>query len=287
MRKVTNFPTRAIPPLRQLASDIPGIEGPIQTADGTFLVVEPCVGLIWEIFPGLEKKLYASTGGIPAGLQLHPDGSVWVADMRKGILRIPDTRAVEPVVSHFQSKPIKGCNDLTFDHDGNLYFTAPGNSSATQATGEVFCRLVDGTLLRLDEDFAFSNGIALSSDQRLLVVAETFTKKLHGYHLGRPGEILEKFLFGTLPGDHLGGPDGLDFDPAGRLIATNWGGGFLEIFSPEGSLLERLALPFERPSNLHFIKQERSGIDLIITEHSSNSLWLSPYQNLFAFEVSS
>lgn len=257
--------------VEQIASEILGSEGPLVTKNGRIFMVEPRTGSIFEIEAGGGKKLLANTGGIPAGLQLHQDGSIWVADMKRGILRVTLDGAVESMVSEWQGQPIRGCNDCSFDSQGNLYFTAPAGSSAANPVGEVFCRLTTGEVLRLGEGYAFCNGLAISADDKLLVVAETSTKKLHGYRLSAPGQVQEKFLFATLPGDHKGGPDGVDFDEQGRLIATNWGGGHLEVFAADGTLEKRFALPFDKPSNLHFTGP--GSRTLLITEHTHNGLW--------------
>ncbi len=260
------------PAFEKIAEDIQGSEGPLVTSDDRIFLVEPSSGSILAIDTHGKKSLLANTGGIPAGLQLHADGSIWVADMKKGILRVTITDGhIENIVTHYEGAPIRGCNDCYFDSQGNLYFTAPAGSSADHPCGEVFCRLHDGTVLRLDTGFAFCNGIAMSSDDRQLIVAETFTKQLHGYRLSAPGQVTEKFLFATLPGDHLGGPDGIDFDAEGHLIATNWGAGHLEVYSPDGNLFRRVSLPFDKPSNIHF-EGPRSR-NLLITEHTNHALW--------------
>lgn len=255
----------------QVASGIKGSEGPLVTRDGRVFLVEPEASTILEIGPGGEKTVLATTGGIPAGLQLHRDGSIYVADMKLGILRVDRSGAVYGVVTEHNGRPMRGCNDCSFDSAGNLYFTAPGGSSKDAATGEVFCLLAGGQLLRIDGGYAFSNGIAVSADDGLLIVAETFTKRLFGYRLDGAGRVAGKFLFAMLPGEHFGGPDGIEFDAEGNLIATNWGGGHLEVFSPDGALLRRVAMPFEKPSNLHF--EGPGSRTLLITEHSTSGLW--------------
>ena len=254
-----------------VASEILGSEGPLVTKDGRIFVVEPRSGLILEIDDKGNKTLLANTGGIPAGLQLHKDGSIWVADMKLGILRVTMDGVVSTEVGTFEGQPIRGCNDCSFDSQGNLYFTAPAGSSAQDPIGEVYCRLVNSEVLKLGDGFAFCNGLAVSGDDKLLIVAETFTKQLHGYRLSAPGRVSEKFIFATLPGDHRGGPDGIDFDEQGRLIATNLGAGHLEVFSADGTLESRFPLPFTHPSNVHF-----GGPDsrtLLITEHTNNAVW--------------
>lgn len=265
-----NLPITPIP-FELLAADIAGSEGPLATRDGRIFLVEPRSGSILEIDQQGQKKLLAQTGGVPAGLQLHVDGSIWVADMRQGILRISLDGKMESMVSSFEGAPIRGCNDCSFDRSGNLYFTAPSASSREKPVGEIFCRLASGEVLRMDGGFAFCNGIAISADDRQLIVAETFTKKLHRYRLSAPGKFSARDIFATLPGDKPGGPDGIEFDAEGSLIATNWGAGHLEVFSPEGVPVRRVPLPFEKPSNLHFAGPESQT--LLVTEHSTNGLW--------------
>ena len=266
------------PTYRRVVGNQPGAEGPIITLDGRVFMVAPDIGWIVEV--NLEESTarnFVHVDGIPAGLQVDVNNDLWVADMKLGVYRVDREGEIFPEVTHWEGRPIRGCNDLAFDTSGNLYFTAPEKSGADHPVGEIFCRRKDGSVWRLDEGFAFCNGIAVSPDDTALIVAETFTKKLWRYDLIEPGRAVNKQEWATLPGEHLGGPDGIDFDPAGRLVATNWGAGHLEIFSPQGVLEDRLALPFDHPSNLHFLGQN-PNCQILITEHTTHSLWVGPYQ---------
>lgn len=258
-----------------LAVGISGSEGPLATRDGRILVVEPSSGSLIEIKAAGQKEIVAQTGGVPAGLQLHRDGSIWIADMRLGILRLGTDGVMERIVQTYNGQPIRGCNDCAFDSQGNLYFTAPSGSSRDNHCGELFCRLLSGEVLLIDDGFAFCNGLAVSADDRYLIVAETFTKRLYRYTLEAPGRAAPASLFATVPGDHRGGPDGIDFDSQGDLIVTNLGGAHLEVFYPDGSTRERIPLPFAKPSNVHF--RGPDDCTLLITEHSNHSLWQTPW----------
>jgi len=53
-----------------------------------------------------------------------------------------------------------------------------------------------------------------------------------------------------------GGPGGLDgavVDPEGRTWCTIWGGACLHVYSSEGELLRRVAVPARQPSCLVFV----------------------------------
>ncbi len=147
-------------------------------------------------------------------------------------------------VEAFQGRPIRGCNDCAFDSEGNLYFTAPAGSSRQNPVGEVYCCLASGEVRCLDTGYAFSNGLAVSVDDRLLIVAETFSKKLFmDTALGKPGEVEEKFLSRQTPGEHDGGrTDGLLTRKESSLQQT-LERAHLEVFAIDGILKKRVPLP--------------------------------------------
>lgn len=255
----------------KIAGELPGAEGPVVHPDGRFFMVVPPEGRIVQVSKDGEVRDFANTGGIPAGLQVDKEGHLWCADMGLGILRIAPDGAVTHVVDRYDGAPIRGCNDCIFDTSGNLYFTAPAGSSADNPIGEIFCRTAAGAVHRLDQGFAFCNGIAVSADDRFLFVAETHTKSVWRYVIVEPGRVGEKELWAKLPGDHKGGPDGMDFDEAGLLLATNWGGSSIDVFDSGGKLVERITTPFHAPSNVHFGGPDRRRV--YVTEHENDALW--------------
>jgi gluconolactonase len=263
----------------KIAEGVPGSEGPIFDRQGRFYCVAPSRGQVLRLEADGKLAEHANTGGVPAGLQLADDGSIWIADMKLGILRVhPDEPGrVDDVVREFEGKPVRGCNDLAFDHKGNLYFTAPAGSGGGKPVGEIFCRTAEGRVVRLDGGFEFCNGIAVSGDDRLLIVAETHTKKLWSYDIAAPGTVANKRHWATLSGEHKGGPDGIDFDAAGNLLSTNWGGSAIEVFDSTGKLTEKIQLPFDKPSNLHLGGPD--GRDLWITEHTNYAVWKTRWRH--------
>lgn len=129
-----------------------------------------------------EGTGFASTGGIPPGLQLHADGTLRVADMNRGILPVKYEGIAESLVAQWR-----------------------------------------GSWKRFRE------------------------------RIGR------------------GGPDGIDFDIEGDLLVSNWSCGHLDAFSPSGQLLERVKVPFEKPSDVHFYGP--NSRENLPTERSSRELW--------------
>lgn len=259
-------------PCKMIAKDIPGAEGPCVNTRGEFFMVAPNLGQILAVNDLGETREVANTGGIPAGLQCAKDDVLWLADMKLGVLAISPDGVVHPEVVEFDGKPMRGCNDCAFDSKGNLYVTAPAGSGKDTPDGEIFCRRNDGAVIRLDGGFQFCNGIAVSADDRTLIVAETLTRGLWAYDIPAAGVVTNKRLWAMLPEvEGSLGPDGLDFDIEGNLLAAHWGGGSLDVFDPEGKLVERIMLPFKSPSNLHF--GGKGSRKIFVTEHDTNGVW--------------
>lgn len=256
---------------KMLMDNVPGSEGPVFDTHGRFFYVSPNLGSVRYLDDQGQQQELANTGGVPAGLQVTASNNIWVADMKLGLLHITPQGKVTHTVSEFNGKPMRGCNDCSLDSQGNLYATAPAGSGAGKPEGELYCLTTDGKVHLLDGGYEFCNGLAVSEDDKTLIVAETHTKKLWAFDIVEPGKVTNKRLFATLSGDHEGGPDGIDFDAEGNLLSTNWGGGTIEVFSPTGEPIEVIKLPFAKPSNLHFGGED--GQDLYITEHTNNAIW--------------
>ncbi len=256
---------------QRIAEDIPGSEGPVFDLDDRFFMVCPNRGQILRVDDDGTKTVLADTGGIPAGLQVHKDNTLWCADMKRCLLHVTADGQVEVVVDRFEDGPMPGCNDCYFDGQGHLYFTAPAGSGRDQPIGKVFCRTADGDVTLIDEGMRFPNGLAVTDDDRTLIVAETMTRSLWAYDVVSPGKATNKRLFAEHPGDDDGGGDGMDFDVEGNLLVAHYAGSSIDVFAPDGTCIERVATPFANPTNVHF-RRDDSGI-VYVTEISEHTLW--------------
>jgi predicted TIM-barrel fold metal-dependent hydrolase len=101
------------------------LEGPSFDRDGNLYVVDLAWGRIFRVNENGEFHVVIEYDGEPNGLAIHKNGRIFVADHKHGILRL-ENGSVVPVVSRYHQQTFKGVNDLTFDPQGNLYFTDQG-----------------------------------------------------------------------------------------------------------------------------------------------------------------
>ena len=204
------------------------LEGPTFDRAGNLYVTDIPHGRIFRITPDLRWEPFADTGGWPNGIALHRDGSLWMADYRRGLLRIgPDRGEVEVVRGHRNSESFRGLNDLTFDGEGNLYFTDQGQTGLHDPTGRVYRLRPSGQLDLLLANVPSPNGIVLDPAQRFLFVAATRANAVWRMPLLPDGSVSKAGAFQTFFG--TSGPDGLAMDADGRLVVAHasLGGAFV------------------------------------------------------------
>ena len=214
------------------------LEGPAFDREGNLYMVDIPYGRILRMSPKGEFDVAAEYDGWPNGIAIHRDGSVYIADYRRGILRLdPKTGRVGDLLTHNQSESFKGVNDLTFALNGDLYFTDQGQTGIHDPTGRVYRHSVEGRLDCLISNGPSPNGIVLDPQDQVLYVAMTRANCMWHCPL-KGGGIAKAGVFAVLPGIH--GPDGLAMDEAGNLAAAHARPGIVWLFSPLGEPLCRV-----------------------------------------------
>lgn len=112
------------------------------------------------------------------------EGSAFIADMGyQAILsktNIDDKIEIAPVIKDFDGKTLKGPNSMVLSQSNNvLFFTDSGpmgDSTIDNPTGSVFAIDLSVSMLKpvLVGKLAHPSGIALSPDENVLYVAETY-----------------------------------------------------------------------------------------------------------------
>ena len=246
-------------------------EGPAFDQAGNLFFVNWLTSSIVRLTPDGNASEFFNTGGIPAGLAFHPDGSLYVADEGDeihGVMRITPNGEGSIVVNEYEGRPLNGANDLVFDRNGILYFSDPWGSSAENPVGGFYRLFPDLTLEQIDSGLAFPNGVALTADGTAVILAETYRNRLLRYPIHPDGSVgsREQWADTDLPP----GPDGMAFDANGDLYVAHFNGARIDIFDPTGTRVDRITIPGEQPTNVAFAPD---GETLVITEVATASLY--------------
>jgi gluconolactonase len=211
------------------------LEGPAFDRAGSLYVVDLAWGRIFRVSPRGEFETVIEYDGEPNGLAIHQDGRIFVADHKHGILYLKDGRTV-PVVSRYHQQRFKGVNDLTFDSEGNLYFTDQGVSDLADPTGCVYRYAASGQLEQLANCLPSPNGLVFQ--QNTIYVAVTRANAVWRLPIAPDGAVVRIGLFLQLSGGR--GPDGMAIDEKGGLAVAHIDMGVVWIFSHRGEPLVRV-----------------------------------------------
>lgn len=263
---------RTVSDVELLISGYQTPEGPAFDRDGNLFFVNWELSSIVKLTPDGVASEFFNTGGIPAGLAFHPDGSLYVADEGEnihGVMRITMDGKAEIVVNEFDGKPLNGANDLVFDRNGICYFSDPWGSNDTNPVGGFYRLFPDGRLEQIDTGLAFPNGVALNARESAVYLAETYRNRIHRYAIGADGSLGPREVWA---GTHLPpGADGMAFDGNGDLYVAHFHGGCVDVFGPSGQKIDEISVPGLKPTNVAFGGPDNKT--LVITEVETRSLY--------------
>jgi gluconolactonase len=245
------------------------LEGPCFDAAGRLHVVDIPYGRIFRVEAG-GWTLLAEYPGWPNGLKVLADGTLLVADYRRGLVRIaPTSSAVTPLLETVLSEGFKGLNDLTLHRDGSVLFTDQGQTGLQDPTGRVWRLHTDGRLDRLISTGPSPNGLVLNAAQTHLYVAMTRSCEVWRFALRADAVVGKAQCFARIPAG-TSGPDGLAMDHADRLYICNPGHGCVWVVDAHGVPCYRIASCAGR--HLTNCALAPDGRTLVMTESETGSI---------------
>jgi len=259
-------------PVEVFVSGLTSPEGPAFDAEGNIFFVNWLTSSIMRATPDGEVTEYFNTGGIPAGLAFHPDGSLYVADEGDdihGLMRITPDGQATILVNEFEGTPLNGANDLVFDANGVVYFSDPWKTSLENPVGGFYRYFPDGRLEQLDSGLAFPNGVALTKDGSAVILAETMRNRLLRYEIEADGTVGERTVWASTY--EPSGADGMAFDAEGNLYVAHFSGSAVDIFDASGMMTGKIEIPGPKVTNCAFGGDD--GKTLVITEVDTGSVY--------------
>jgi sugar lactone lactonase YvrE len=187
----------------------------------------------------------AYIAGQPSGIGFLPDGSPLVVSMMDHLLLKLADAGHAAVHANASALSVGPSNDLVVDAKGRAYLGSFGfESSYEDASALKPSALLlvspDGSVSRAAEGLLFPNGMAISRDARVLVVAETFANRLTAFDIGGDGSLARRRLFADLGAR---APDGICMDVSGAVwAACPFAGEFIRV-AEGGQILDVVEVP--------------------------------------------
>ncbi len=247
------------------------LEGPSFDKEGNLYLVDIPHGRIFRVSPAGEFDVVTEYDGEPNGLKIRKDGQIFIADYKNGIMQLdPKTGEVKPHCTRRRLEPFKGCNDLVFHSNGDIYFTDQGQTGLQDPTGRVFRLTPSGALHLVLGGIPSPNGLVFNPEETILYVAVTRANAVWRLPFMPDGGVSKVGIFVQLSGG-LAGPDGLAMDQEGGLSVCHAGLGSVWIFDRIGQPLYRV----KSCEGLHTTNLAYGGPEnktLFITESDSGSI---------------
>jgi gluconolactonase len=257
-----------------------GIEGPAVDAQGNLYAVslgqDGTIGIV-DKKDNAQLFVTLPDGSTGNGIRFDRKGVMFVADYSAhNVLKI-DTKT-KTISVHAHSDKMNQPNDIAIAKSGVIYASDP---NWKDNTGNLWKVSVDGTVSLLEADMGTTNGIEVSADEKHLYVNESVQRKIWKYDLdATTGNVNNKRLLIEFP-DH--GLDGMRCDVDGNLYIARYAAGEVVVVSPHGTLIERIKLKGQKPTNVAFggvdgktvyvTVQDRGAVETFTTSRAGRE-WL-------------
>ncbi|MDO8540731.1 MAG: SMP-30/gluconolactonase/LRE family protein [Opitutaceae bacterium] len=187
-------------------------EGMAWDADGHFYFTDVPANQLFKVDRNSgSKTLLDGATGRANGIAFGPDGRLYGCASGDRCIYAWDPKSWQ------KAKVTEGTpsNDIAILRDGTIFYTEPGTNLVWRLAARTFARDV-GVKLSWQP-----NGIALSRDEKTLLVAEFNSDTVHGFALGADGKVNgdDRAAYKlAVPSDGVGRLDGMMTLADGRLL---------------------------------------------------------------------
>lgn len=176
-------------------------------------------GTILRLDPrhGLEVMLRHAS--LPLCFDFRPDGALLVVSAAEKRLLVQRTDGRVESLADLRVLSELGANDIVVDGRGNAYVNSPNaefgsESPAGPAPGRIALVTPNGAVRVVADDLDFPNGMAVTADNRTLIVAESYRHRLTAFTIAEGGALADRRVFADLGDDP---PDGITVDQTGAV----------------------------------------------------------------------
>src|SRR5258706_10841022 len=144
-------------------------------------------GQIYRIPPDGNAQLVTTMGGFCGGLAFSPMDELFVCNPALGIVKVAPDGNGSVFASHAGNHKLVCPNYGLFDSAGNYYVTDSGQWKKNN--GYLLRFTPDGKGQILAGPFGYTNGLALSADERSLFMVESNTDSVFRFQISANGSI--------------------------------------------------------------------------------------------------
>jgi sugar lactone lactonase YvrE len=167
-------------------------------------------------FNGKSEVITRVPVPIPFCIDFLPDRRLLVVSGPESlILRLESDGSL---VTHADLRGVsdKGWNEIVVDGRGNIYVNGGGfNMMAGEPFAPGIIALVkpEGSMRQVADGIAFPNGMAITPDNKTLIIAESYGKKLSAFDIAPDGSLSNRRVWADVDGP----PDGICIDAEGAV----------------------------------------------------------------------
>jgi len=259
----------------KVRGDFQFLEGPVWVpARNELLFSDIPASRIYRYTPATNSfRVFREPSGQANGNALDPQGRLVTCEHEnRRISRTEPDGTVVPLATHYEGKRLNSPNDIVCRSDGGVYFSDPPygvkaelreldfqgvfrvvasavpSRSASPSTVDSGCY----TVTLLVRDFVKPNGLAFSSDEKILYIADTELGHIRAFDVTADGAIANSRIFCKVER-----PDGFRVDVEGNLYISAMRS--VEIFDRTGRKTGEITLA-ERPANVAFGDPDRKTL---------------------------
>ena len=151
---------------------------------------------------------------LPYSIDWRPDGRLLVISGREGLLLRQELDG--ELVTHADLRSLSNSpwNEIVVDGRGNIYVNGGGPAPAPGqhfGPGTIVLITPDGTIRQVADNIAFANGMAVTPDNKTLIIAESHANRLTAFDIAADGSLANRRVWADLDGF----PDGICLDADG------------------------------------------------------------------------
>ena len=185
---------------------------------------------------GNSEVVAHGPGGFGWSIDWLSDGRLLVTG--QGLVRVEadGSRVPHAVLSDLA----EDWNELVVDGRGNAYLNGRLFGPEEEGPSGIIAVVTpDGGVRQVGDGLAFPNGMAITPDNRTLVVAESWAEQLTAYDIGEDGSLSGRRVWAATPGDH---PDGICLDADGAVWYADVGNAHCVRVREGGEMLATITL---------------------------------------------